>query len=126
MHYLISEIPLCAKTFESSPPEVFYGKDILKICRKFTGEHPHQCLISIKLESNFIEITVRHGCSLVNLLHISKTPFYINISGGLLLDMKSRVHVIVWTDIFGPKTFCVADTGLTRNIRNTLEISWVE
>ena len=30
--------------------------------------------ISIKLKSNIIEITLRHGCSPVNLLHIFKTP----------------------------------------------------
>ena len=27
-----------------------------KICSKFTGEHPCWCAISIKLQSNFIEI----------------------------------------------------------------------
>ena len=37
------------------------------MCSKFTGEHPCQ--------SNFIEITLRHECSLVNLLHIFRTPF---------------------------------------------------
>ena len=35
--------------------------------------------------SNFIEITLRHRCSRVNLLHIFRTPFLKNISGGLLL-----------------------------------------
>ena len=34
----------------------------------------------------FIEITLRHGCSPVNLLHIFKTPFLKNTFGGLLLD----------------------------------------
>ena len=38
-----------------------------------------------KLQSNFIEITLRHGCSLVNLLHIFRTPVSKNTSGGLLL-----------------------------------------
>ena len=33
----------------SSHPEVFLGKDDLKICRKFTGEQPCQSAISIKL-----------------------------------------------------------------------------
>ena len=33
----------------SSPPEVFLGKGVLKICSKFTGEHPCQNAISIKL-----------------------------------------------------------------------------
>ena len=30
---------------------------------------------SIKLQSSFIEITLWHGCSPVNLLHIFRTPF---------------------------------------------------
>ena len=34
---------------------------------------------------NFIEITLRHGCSPVNLLHIFRTPFFKNTSGWLLL-----------------------------------------
>ena len=34
---------------------------------------------------NFIEITIRHGYSPVNLLHIFRTPFLKNTSGWLLL-----------------------------------------
>ena len=45
-------------------------KGVMKIWSKFTGEHPCQSAISIKLFSNFIEIALRHGCSPVNLLHI--------------------------------------------------------
>ena len=37
---------------------------------KYKGEHPCRSVISIKLESNFIEITLRHGCSPVNSLYI--------------------------------------------------------
>ena len=33
----------------SSPPEVFLSKGNLKIYRKFTGEHPSQSVISVKL-----------------------------------------------------------------------------
>ena len=69
----------------NSPPEVLLQKGVLKICSKFTGKGPCQSAISIKLQSNFIEITLRHGCSLVNLLHILRTPFPKNISEGLLL-----------------------------------------
>ena len=56
------------------PPELFLGKGVLKICSKFTGEHPYRSVISIKLQSNFIEITLRHGCSLVALLHNFRAP----------------------------------------------------
>ena len=37
---------------------------------------------------NFIEITLRHGCSPVNLLHIFRIPFLKNTSGELLLEIK--------------------------------------
>ena len=35
--------------------------------------------------SNFIEITLRHGCSPVNLLHIFRTPFLKNTYGVIFL-----------------------------------------
>ena len=61
--------------FRSSHLEVFQRKSVLKICSKFTGKHPCRSAISIKLQSNFIEIALRHGCSPVNLLYIFRTPF---------------------------------------------------
>ena len=42
-------------------------------------------MISIKLLCSFIKITLRHECSLVNLLHIFRTPFHKNNSERLLL-----------------------------------------
>ena len=69
----------------SSHSEVFYWKGILKICSKFTGEHPCGSAILIKLLCNFIDIALQHGCSSVNLLHIFRTPFLKNTSGRLLL-----------------------------------------
>ena len=69
----------------SSHPEVFLRKGVLKICSKFTREHPCRSTISIKFQSNFIEITLRHRCSLVTLLHIFRTPFLNNAFGWLLL-----------------------------------------
>ena len=80
----------------SSPPEVFLGKDVLKICSKFTGEHPCRSVISIKLLCNFIEIALRHGCSPVNLLHTFRTPFYKNTYGGLLLLVeRNKLNVVI-------------------------------
>ena len=35
--------------FQSIPPEMFLGKNVMKICSKFTGEHQCQSVISIKL-----------------------------------------------------------------------------
>ena len=72
--------------YRSCRPEVLLGKDVLKICSKFTGQYPCQSAIS---KSNFIEIALRHGYSPVNLLHIFRTPFLKNISGRLLLQLRS-------------------------------------
>ena len=67
---------------------VFLGKGVLRICSKFTGEYPCRSAISIKPLCNFIEITLLHGCSPVNLLHILRTPFLKNISERLLLHVR--------------------------------------
>ena len=79
--------------FRSSRPEVFLGKGVLKICSKFSGEDPCRGVISIKLQSNLIEITLQHGCPPVNLLHIFRTPFPKNTSGRLLLNITKKL----WT-----------------------------
>ena len=71
--------------FRSSRPEVFLRKGGLKICCKFTGDQPCRGVISEKLPRNFIEITLQHGYSPVNLLNIFRTPFPKNTSGGVLL-----------------------------------------
>ena len=78
----------------SSPPEVFLAKGVLKICTKITRAHLCRIVISINLLCNFIEITLRHGCSPVNLLHIFKTPFPKDTSEGLLLW---RVKILLET-----------------------------
>ena len=72
--------------FRSNLPEVFLGKSVPKICSKRTGENPCRSVISKTLQSSFIEITLRHGCS-VNLLYFFRThfPFPRTTSGGLLL-----------------------------------------
>ena len=75
------------KTFRSSHPEVFIGRGVLKICSKFTGEHPCLSVISIKLLCNFNETTHRHMCSPANFLHNFRTPFPKNNCGRLLLNI---------------------------------------
>ena len=40
---------------------------------------------------NFIEITLRHGCSPVNLLHDFRTPFTKNTSGRLFLYRVKKI-----------------------------------
>ena len=68
-------------------------KGVLKLCRKFTGEHPYRSAISTKLLCNFIEIALPHGCSLVNLLHIFKTTFLKNTYGELLM-LISKIPIL--------------------------------
>ena len=58
---------------------MFLRKVVLKICRKFTGEHPCRS-----------EITLRHGCSPVNFLHIFIIYFPKNTSGWLLLKIPTN------------------------------------
>ena len=107
----------------SSPPEVFLGKGVLRICSRLIGEQPCRSTISIKLQSNFIEITIRHGCSPVNLPHIFRTPFPRNTSGWLLLYwlkvksqyahhflqqdvlriFRNRIHCIIHTETYKPR-----------------------
>ena len=74
--------------YRSSPREGFLEKGSLKACSKVTGEHPCRSLISIKLQSIFIEITLRCWCSFVNLLHIFRSPFHEKISAGLFLKIS--------------------------------------
>ena len=66
----MKSIPISGKQIlsEAACPKAFLQKGVLKICIKFTGEHPF-----------------RHGCSSENLSHISGTSFYKSTSGGLLL-----------------------------------------
>ena len=81
----------------SSHSKVFLGKEVLKICSKFTGEHPSPKVISIKLFCNF-DITLRHWCSPVILLYIFRTPFPYNTFSWLLLQDKT------WKFVFWPYT----------------------
>ena len=66
---------------------MFLGKCFLKLFIKFTAEHACRSAISIKLQSNFLEIALERGCSPVNLQGIFRTPFPKTITGRLLLNI---------------------------------------
>ena len=57
-----------------------------------------------KLISNFIEITLWHGCSLVNLMHIFRTHFPKNTSGGVLLNFAMAEHQVDFSYYFKSST----------------------
>ena len=80
---------------------MFIEKGVLKICSKFTGEHPCRSEISIKLLCNFFEITLRHGYSPVNLLHILRIPFPVNTSWWWLLlrENLKRLGERLWWNL---------------------------
>ena len=64
--------------------QVFLGKRVPKISSKFKGEPQCRSVLSIKLHATLIEISLQHGYSPTNVLHIFGT------SGGLLLYSKKR------------------------------------
>ena len=80
--------------------KVILGKVVLEISIKFTGEHLCRSAISIKLQSNFIEIKLWHRCSHVNLLHIFRTAFYRNTYEGLLLKVAFKKPNALRTCLF--------------------------
>ena len=67
-------------------------------------------MISIKLSCNFTEITLRHGCSPVNLLHISRTSFTKN-SSGRLLQLRAISSNFKYRNIIAI-TICFGITGI--------------
>ena len=91
--YSSEDMEMVINLSRSSPSQVFLGKGVLKICSKLTGEHACQNVISIKLQSNFIEITLRHGFSPVNLLHVFRTPFHKNTCEELHLSKNKNKKV---------------------------------
>ena len=55
------------------------------VLRKRCSKNPCRSVISISCKATLLKSHFRHGCSPVNLLHISRTPFYKSTSEGLLL-----------------------------------------
>ena len=92
--YLFTDYVRVDNLMKQPPSIVFIGKGVMKICSKFTGEHPCLSVISVKLLCNFIEITLRYGCSPVNLMHIFRTPFPKNTSGRLVMNLKHSTTYI--------------------------------
>ena len=69
--------------YRSSRPEVFLGKGVLKMCSKFTGEHPRRSAISITLLCNFIDAFVSEIC------HLLEEQNIINLAQSQLDHLKN-------------------------------------
>ena len=81
------QLPDIHKLFEKQSSRRVLKKRCSENMQQIYGRHPRQSAISIKLLCNFIEISLRHGCSPINLLHIFRTHFRKNTSGRLLLKL---------------------------------------
>ena len=57
-----------------NPFEVFFKKDVLQICCKFTGEHLYRSVISIKLHTAYILVFDKYFCILELLQAILQDP----------------------------------------------------
>ena len=91
---------------EQSPISV-----LQKMCSAYMQQiyrkHPCRSVSSVKLQTNFIEITVPHGCFPVNLLHICRNAVLTNTYGELLLQIcvpyfsiQIRVKFGLFSNIF--------------------------
>ena len=71
----------------------------------------------IKIALHFIEITLRHECSSVNLLYIFRAPFYKNTSGGLLLNVRASLNISHKKMDVHKKTVCKIHVTLLKVIQ---------
>ena len=107
--YLVLPYWVTSYTFGSIHPEVFLRKSVLKICSKFTGQHPCRSVISIKLLCT----------SSVNLLHIFRTTFPRNTSGWLLLYFI-RYWKAAWSFLLEIMFFVIAVFGKVFNLNKNV------
>ena len=77
---------------QKQPSRGILSKSFSENMQKFTGEHPYT---HAKVQSNFIEIALLHGCSPVNLLHIFTTTFPKNTNGWLVLNPVFKTFCII-------------------------------
>ena len=76
--------------FMKSLKEIFHSVSsslrniVMKICSKFTGEHP--CWNAILIKN---KVSLQHACSPVHLMHMFRTAFPKDTSGKLLLDLSN-------------------------------------
>ena len=81
---------------QKQPPRGVLSKRCYENIQQIYRRHPCHSAISIKLQCNFIEITLQHGHSPVNLLHIFITSFTNNTFWWLLLEVFHSTWSSVW------------------------------
>ena len=78
---------MCSDSITKQPPRGVpskrYSENMQQVYRR--KPMPNCDFNKVALQSNFVEITLRRECSPVYLLHIFRTRFHKNNSGGLLL-----------------------------------------
>ena len=88
---------------EAAPQRGVLRKSCSENMQQIYRRTPWHSVISIKLQSNFIEIKFWRGCSPVNLLHIFRKSFSQNTSKRLLLGTDLSVTSLKkdsGTDVF--------------------------
>ena len=102
---------------QKQPPRGILKKRCSENMQQIYRRTPMPKCDSIKLQSNFIEITLRLGCSPVNVLHIFRTPFPRYTSGWRLLYdctiWKEKSCSSVWNT---QQLFWVTLSGFSRTL----------
>ena len=73
-------------TLQKHSPRVVPRKRCSEIMRQIYRRTPMLKCDFNKVACNFIDITLQHGCSPVNLLHIFRTPFLKNTCAAPFLE----------------------------------------
>ena len=83
--------------YESSHSEVFLRKGVLKICSKFTGEHPCQSVISIKLHSSACVFSCKFAAYFQNTFF--QEHLYVAVFDNNMSKQKDyRLKITAWLD----------------------------
>ena len=82
------------KTLLTYRSSVILKKGVLRVCCGFSGAYPCVDMISIKLQSSFVETVLLRGCPAVDLLRVCGASFLEKISGGvgLLLNTDNFIY----------------------------------
>ena len=97
---------------QTQPPRGTSRKRCSRNMQQFHRRTSMLKCVSVKLLCNFIKITVRRGCSPVNLLHISRTPFHKNTFGWLLLKRGIIPFYAFQAFLLFPSTTNLASSSL--------------